>query len=259
MKLAGDAVREVYLRGTYEKTLKKDHSFLTEADRASNNILCEGLSKIAPGIPILSEESEDVPYEVRKEWEYYFLIDPVDGTREFVAGIPEFAVNVALIHNGKPVLGLVHSPLSMITYAASRGRGAYKIEEKCQRLPLSNGEFGRVRVLLSQTDHSPGLSALISGIPNADVSRLGSSLKFCAVAEGIADFYPRLKPSMEWDTAAGAILVEESGGLICEPSGAVIDYNRPNMLNPPFYALGKFLFEKMPDWKALLIKKGEKF
>jgi 3'(2'), 5'-bisphosphate nucleotidase len=253
---AGDAVRAVYERGTWHTTLKSDQSPLTEADRASHSILTEGLSGIAPGVPILSEEAEEIPYETRRNWEYYFLIDPVDGTREFVKKIPEFAINIALIHKGRPVEGIVHSPLEAVTYYAKKGNGAYKIDANKQMLPLASEDSAPVRVLLSHTDETPDLNELLKKLTDPFVGRMGSSLKFCAVAEGKADFYPRLKPSMEWDTASGTILVEESGGMVCELTGRRIEYNRQVMLNPPFFVLGKSLFQKMPDWKEKLFEKG---
>ena len=251
---AGEAVRAVYEKGIWETTFKSDRSPLTEADHASHGILVEGLSVIAPGVPILSEEAEEIPYETRKNWEYYFLIDPVDGTREFVKKIPEFAINVALIHQGRPVVGITHSPLEGITYYAKKGSGAYRIGKDREMLPVAAQASARIRVLLSHTDKTPDLDALIKKLINPSVARMGSSLKFCAVAEGKADFYPRLKPSMEWDTASGTILVEESGGMVCELSGEIIEYNRQVMLNPPFFVLGKSLFEKMPDWKEKLFE-----
>lgn len=256
-RIAGDAVREVYELGSdsWETTLKADQSPLTRADRASHKILCEGLSRIAPGIPILSEESEDVPYEVRTNWETYFLIDPLDGTREFVARIPEFAINIALIEKGAPVLGLIHSPLNHSTFFAEKGKGAFKINGTTDALPVSKfPALSSVHVLLSRGDKSSGLERLLDELPDPTIGRMGSSLKFCEVAEGKADFYPRLKPSMEWDTASGTIIVQESGGIVCGLSGERIEYNRQDMLNPPFFVIGKSLFEKMQDWKERLFK-----
>ena len=253
---AGDAVRAVYEKGTWETTFKSDKSPLTEADHASHGILTEGLSAIAPGVPILSEESEEISYETRKDWEYYFLIDPVDGTREFVAKIPEFAINVALIHKNRPVLGIIHSPLEGITYYAKKGSGAYRISKEREMLPIMSEVSPHIRVLLSHTDKTPDLDELMKKLTDPVITRMGSSLKFSAVAEGRADFYPRLKPSMEWDTASGTILVEESGGMVCELTGERIEYNRQVMLNPPFFVLGKLMFQKMPDWKEKLFEKG---
>jgi 3'(2'), 5'-bisphosphate nucleotidase len=254
---AGNAVREVYLRGTWKTSLKHDQSPLTDADRASHSILTESLSRIAPEIPILSEEAAEVPFEVRSKWDSYFLIDPLDGTREFVAKIPEFAINIALIKKGHPIIGVIHSPLEQSTYFAEAGKGAFKIMNERQSLPLEFSQADGIKVLLSHTDKTPDLDVLINKLPSAEIVRMGSSLKFCRVAEGRADFYPRLKPSMEWDTAAGTILVEEAGGTVCQLSGERIDYNRQDMLNPPFYVVGKSLVQKMPDWQKVFLRKGE--
>ncbi len=253
---AGDSVRAIYDRGTVEYSLKEDRSFLTEADHASQRILAEGLAAIAPDIPVLSEEAKAVEYSIRKNWEEYFLIDPVDGTREFVKRIPEFTVNIALIRRGRPVIGLVHLPMERITYIGEDGAGAYRIKQTAERLPLKSGGNARLTVLLSRTDFSPPLENLLMKLSNPDVKRMGSSLKFCLVAEGFADLYPRLKPSMEWDTAAGTVVVEQSGGIVCDLSGGDILYNREDLVNPPFYVGSKYLEDKIPDWKGLLLEKS---
>ena len=251
--IAGDAIREVYESGHWETVLKADRSPLTEADRASHAILCEGLTRIAPRIPILSEESDDIPFEIRKDWDSYFLIDPLDGTREFVARIPEFAINIALISGGHPVLGLIHSPLERTTLYAEKGKGLVKVKDGSP-LPVNGISQSIVRVLLSHTDQTAGLDPLLAKLTEHTVIRMGSSLKFRDVAEGKADFYPRLKPSMEWDTASGTILVEESGGIVCDLSGTRIEYNRQVMLNPPFFVMGKAFIEKFPDWEKRLLQ-----
>jgi len=253
---AGDAVRAIYARGAVEYSLKEDRSFLTEADRASQRILADGLIAMAPNIPVLSEEAEAVEYSVRKNWEEYFLIDPVDGTREFVKRIPEFTVNIALVRRGRPVIGLVHLPMEGVTYLAEDGAGAYRIGQTAQRLPLRSGMNGILTVLLSRTDFSPPLERLLAKLSNPVVKRIGSSLKFCLVAEGLGDLYPRLKPSMEWDTAAGTVIVEQSGGIVCDLSGESILYNREDLVNPPFYVGSKYLGDRIPDWKHVLIEKN---
>ncbi|MGH9857683.1 MAG: 3'(2'),5'-bisphosphate nucleotidase CysQ [Acidobacteriota bacterium] len=254
--MAGDAIREVYESGSWETVLKADNSPLTKADRASHAILFDGLTRIAPRIPVLSEESDEIPFETRKDWDSYFLIDPLDGTREFVARIPEFAINIALISKGHPVMGLIHSPLERTTLFAEKGKGLVKVKDGSTNLSLNaNSSSSRtVRVLLSHTDKTAGLGPLLARIPEHSLLRKGSSLKFCDVAEGKADFYPRLKPSMEWDTASGTIVVEESGGFVCDLTGTRIEYNRKDMLNPPFFVIGKTLLEKLPDWEKRFLQ-----
>lgn len=248
VRQASDAILSVYCTD-FEHTLKADRSPLTEADRSSQQILMDGIRAIAPGIPIISEEAEQIPYAERKGWEDYFLIDPLDGTREFVKKIPEFAINVALIHRQRPVFGLIHSPNEGLTYLAESGSGAYVYNSKITRLPRFPSGGDKLRVFLSRTDFSPELDSLLQAIGNHSVTRLGSSLKFCRIAEGAGDFYPRLKGSMEWDTASGAILVDEAGGLMCDLSGLPISYNRENPLNPPFFCMSPSFLKKFPDWK----------
>ena len=248
-RIAGDAIRAVYERGTWETTFKADESPLTEADRASHQILCEGLTKLEPGVPILSEESDEIPYEIRKNWSGYYLVDPLDGTREFEARIPEFAINIAFIEGGAPVMGLIYSPLERTALFAQKNCGLFKITQSETAPVIFSNERASLSLLLSHTDSSPGLDRLLAKTPDPVITRMGSSLKFCAIAESKADFYPRLKPSMEWDTAAGTILIQEAGGLMCQLNGRPIEYNRQDMLNPPFFAMAKSLFEKLPDWQ----------
>ncbi len=250
VKGASEAILGVY-RSDFGHTLKADHSPLTEADQKSQKILMEGLHTVAPDIPVISEEAEQIPYAIRKEWEHYFLIDPLDGTREFVEKIPEFAINIALIHRQRPVFGLIHSPIENLTYIAELGSGAFLLSEQKIRLPRAENHSREVRVLLSRTDSSPDLDSLMERIGNHSVTRCGSSLKFCRIAEGAADFYPRLKGSMEWDTASGAILVEESGGLMCDLSGRPIKYNREDPLNPPFFCMSAHFLGTHPNWNDL--------
>lgn len=251
VRRAGEAILDVYATD-FEHSLKADRSPLTEADKRSQSILFDGIRAVAPDIPIISEEAEQVEYAVRKDWEHYFLIDPLDGTREFVKKIPEFAINVALIEKQRPVLGVIHSPNENLTYIARRGSGAFVLNSQKSPLPRFPAISDETRVLLSRTDFSPELDALLGRIRNHSVTRCGSSLKFCRIAEGAADFYPRLKGSMEWDTAAGAILVEEAGGLMCDLSGNPIFYNRENSLNPSFFAMSAAFLRNFPDWKTLL-------
>ena len=251
VKQASDAILAVY-RSDFGHTLKADHSPLTEADQNSQKILMDGLNRVAPGVPVISEEAEQIVYAVRKDWENYFLVDPLDGTREFVDKIPEFAINIAFIHRQRPVFGLIHSPNENLTYIAEQGSGAFLLGEKKVRLPRVEHNGDEVRVLLSRTDFSSELDSLMGRIGNHSVTRCGSSLKFCRIAEGAADFYPRLKGSMEWDTASGAILVEETGGLMCDLSGAPIKYNREDPLNPPFFCMSAHFLQTHPDWKDLL-------
>lgn len=241
----------LFYKGSYKKTLKEDNSPLTDADRASHQIIIEGLDRIAPGIPVVSEEGDIIPHAIRKDWPYFFLIDPLDGTREFVQNVDEFAVNIALIHQNQPIMGLIHAPVTGVTHLAERGCGAFQVGKASAQMPLTKNSGEKVVVVTSRRD-SPGLERLLSKIPDVGIRRMGSSLKFCLVAEGNADFYPRLIPSMEWDTAAGSIIVEESGGKVCETLGDLMLYNRENLVNPPFYVLGNRFAEKVRNWRQIL-------
>lgn len=242
----------LFYKGNYNKTLKEDNSPLTDADRASHQIIIEGLKQIAPGIPVVSEEGDKIPDAIRKDWSYFFLIDPLDGTREFTQNIDEFAVNIALIHHNQPIMGLIHAPVTGVTHLAERGSGAFQVGMASVKIPLIKNSGEKVVIVTSRGDFSPGLERLLSKVPDVEILRMGSSLKFCLVAEGYADFYPRLIPSMEWDTAAGCIIVEESGGRVCETLGDLMLYNRENLVNPPFYVLGKRFTEKVPNWRQVL-------
>lgn len=252
---AGLAIMSFY-KGTYNKTLKEDKSPLTDADRASHQIIIDGLNRIAPGIPVVSEEGDKVSDAIRKGWTYYFLVDPLDGTREFVQNIDEFAVNIALIHQNQAVMGLIHAPVTGVTYLAERGCGAFQVQNGSSQMPITRNSSEEVIIVTSRTDNSRDLEKILSKIPEVGIRRMGSSLKFCLVAEGKADFYPRLIPSMEWDTAAGSIIVEESGGRIYETMGGLLLYNRENSLNPPFYVLGKYFTEKVQNWKQILFSEN---
>ncbi len=255
---AGKAILEVY-QTEYSQTLKKDLSPLTEADKASHQVLMEGLLLLAPEIPVMSEEGEEIPFSKRKEWDYYFLIDPLDGTKEFIEKRPEFTVNIALINKNRPVMGVIHLPTNGVTYAAKKGEGAFKYDGTRRKLPLGQEPAKGVKVIASRRDSVESLKHILSGIPFYDIQQTGSSLKFCLVAEGVSDFYPRTKPSMEWDTAAGAIIVEEAGGAVYEANGEPILYNRENLLNPPFYAVSKVFTNKVQNWKKLLFSSEQTF
>jgi 3'(2'), 5'-bisphosphate nucleotidase len=248
---AGKAIMLFY-KGSYGKSLKEDNSPLTDADRASHQIIVEGLKRIAPDIPVVSEEGDKIPAAIRKQWPYFFLVDPLDGTREFVQNIDEFAINIALIHQNQPIMGLIHAPVTGLTHLAERGSGAFQVGMESAQMPLINNSAEKVVIVTSRGDSSPALETLLSKIPDIGIRRMGSSLKFCLIAEGSADFYPRLIPSMEWDTAAGSIIVEESGGRVCETPGNLLLYNRENLVNPPFYALGNRFTEKVGNWRELL-------
>ncbi len=245
-KDAGDAIMEIYNKD-FTIDYKDDKSPLTEADTKSNEIICNALTIAYPEIPLLSEENKEVPYEDRKDWEYYWCIDPIDGTKEFIKKNGEFTVNIALIHKDTPVLGVVYAPALKDMYKAKKGDGAFKNNRK---LPLEVNETPEksLRVVASKSHLSEETQAFIDDVAKntesiEQVSK-GSSLKLVMVAEGSADIYPRLAPTMEWDTAASDAVVRESGKMTYQYNSAFsiqhstslspVVYNKENLLNPWF-------------------------
>ncbi len=236
-KDAGDTIMRIYNRD-FQVDYKDNKSPLTEADTKSNEIICEALGKAYPEIPLLSEENKEVPYEVRKYWEYFWLIDPIDGTKEFIKKNGEFTVNIALIHKDTPVLGVVYAPALGDMYKAKKGTGAFK---NGQKLPLKvNGTPKKsLRVVASKSHLSEETQAFIDEVAKSTESieqvSKGSSLKLVMVAEGSADIYPRLAPTMEWDTAAADAIVRESEKMTHQyNSDQPVVYNKKNLLNPWF-------------------------
>jgi 3'(2'), 5'-bisphosphate nucleotidase len=249
---AGKAILEVY-ETAFSVELKDDRSPLTFADKRSNEILCKGLGKIG-GIPIMSEELKQLPYEERKSWKSFWLVDPLDGTKEFIKRNGEFTVNVALIDENEPIFGLIYVPVSGQFYYALKGEGSYtfsmsgstiipdsynEIIAISKRLPVEHRPAGEFNIVASRSHMSPKTEAYIneekSKHPVVNIVSAGSSLKFCLVAEGKADAYPRFGPTMEWDTGAGHIIATETGKkLVCCDTLETLTYNKPNLLNPDF-------------------------
>lgn len=238
---AGSAVMEVYERD-FSVEYKEDESPLTEADTLSNRIICDALKELYPDLPILSEEGKTIPYAERKAWEYFWLIDPIDGTKEFIKKNDEFTVNIALIHYDTPVLGVVYAPALGDMYWAKKGEGAYK---NALRLPLMQNDTPEklLRVVASKSHLSEETQAFIDKLAKStetieQVSK-GSSLKLCMVAEGEADVYPRLASTMEWDTAAAHAVVLESGKKVFQYGNDLeVTYNKENLLNSWFVVKG---------------------
>lgn len=236
-KDAGDAIMKIYTKD-FTVDYKDDKSPLTEADTKSNEIICQALEKAYPEIPLLSEENKEVPYAVRKEWEYYWCIDPIDGTKEFIKKNGEFTVNIALIHKDTPVLGVVYAPALNEMYKSKKGDGAFKNNKK---LPLKVNEYPEksLKVVASKSHLSKEtqdfIDEMAQSTQNIEQVSKGSSLKLVMVAEGSADIYPRLAPTMEWDTAAADAIVRESGKMTyCFENEKKVVYNKENLLNPWF-------------------------
>lgn len=245
---AGKEILSVY-QEEVEVSYKDDSSPLTEADRRSHEVLVEGLQALYPEIPILSEEDAKISFEVRKEWKQYWLIDPLDGTKEFIKKNGEFTVNVALVENNTPIYGVVYAPVTGELYWGVEGEGAWKAEAssengyvgEAQTLPLFQQDPDKVVVVASRSHSSPETVAFLDQVeqlePNRELEVLsrGSSLKLCMVAEGKAELYPRLAPTMEWDTAAADAVVRGAGGVVYHyPHENFMQYNKENLLNPFF-------------------------
>ena len=243
-----EAGREIlnFYHNDIEVTHKEDLSPLTKADLASNKIILESLTKLNCNIPILSEESL-VDWSIRKNWKKYWLVDPLDGTKEFIKKNGEFTVNIALIEDNKPILGVVYVPAKSLLYLAEKNKGSFKTNTKnklenfegIQKILVSS-QANRARVIGSRSHSNVTFDNWVKEkFPNADIVQAGSSLKFCLIAEGEADIYPRFGPTSEWDIAAGHMIVNEAGGKIRTFQNDSIKYNtKENIINPEFYAIG---------------------
>ena len=242
---AGKEILNFY-NNEIEVTHKEDLSPLTKADLASNKIILESLTKLNSNIPILSEESL-VDWSIRKKWKKYWLVDPLDGTKEFIKKNGEFTVNIALIENNNPTLGVIYVPAKALLYLAEKNKGSFKTNTKdklqnfegIQKIIVSS-QTNRPRVIGSRSHSNATFDNWVKEkFPNADIVQAGSSLKFCLIAEGEADIYPRFGPTSEWDIAAGHMIVNEAGGKIRTFQNDSIKYNtKENIINPEFYAIG---------------------
>lgn len=237
---AGAAIMTVYAR-EFEVMDKDDRSPLTEADLAAHRIIAEDMAALDPALPLLSEEGAHLPWAQRRQWPRHWLVDPLDGTREFVKRNGEFTVNIALIEEGAPVLGVIYAPALDYLCHAERGEGAFLRTAGGQDLPLHcrHPAPRPLRVLASRSHLDPLTAAALERMGPAERIGLGSSLKFCRLAEGRVDVYPRFAQTYEWDTAAGQCILEAAGGAVLRLDGRPLDYNRkPELENPHFIALG---------------------
>lgn len=253
--LAGHRIMEIY-DTDFDVEKKSDDSPLTAADMAAHNTIVDGLSKLTPEIPILSEESASIPFDERSQWQRYWLVDPLDGTREFVKRNGEFTVNIALIDKHESVLGVIYTPVTGATYYAARGAGAFK-KTLGDTSNNTNAEAIHTRTKIpestiiagSRSHQGDSLKAFLQRLKGYKIISMGSSLKSCLVAEGAADIYPRLGPTSEWDTAAAQCIVEEAGGCIIKTDGQPLRYNtKDSLLNPHFLVIGDPNF----DWRQYL-------
>ena len=247
LRKAAAAIMEIY--GDVERfqtQYKDDNSPLTDADLRSNEIIKTELNRLYPNIPIISEEMEHEGYEVRKGYEQYFLVDPLDGTKEFIKRNGEFTVNIAYLEGQICKGGFVCIPESGIIYAAEKYSGAFRIDQQDVKTEIKSLPFyitdPHLRVVASRSHRDPETENIISRLASPEIIAVGSSLKMILLAEGKAHFYPRLGPTMEWDTAAAQCILEEAGGsLLRADTLQPLTYNKESLLNPFFLAFGKLL------------------
>ena len=247
---AGEKILEIY-ETDYAIEHKEDETPLTEADMAAHHFIEASLQTLTPEIPILSEESADIPFQTRQQWQRYWLVDPLDGTREFIKRNGEFSINIALVENGDAILGVVYAPVTHTSYYARRGAGAFKREPGRKAVPMhcQTPVRDKVIVAVSRSHRGASLTAFLEKLGNYDIISMGSALKSCLVAEGVADVYPRLGPTSEWDTAAAQCVVEEAGGRLTDTKMDILRYNtKDSLLNPHFFVSG----DSDRDWSVYL-------
>jgi 3'(2'), 5'-bisphosphate nucleotidase len=234
---AGAAILEVYDSGVIELAEKADASPLTQADLRAHHTIIEGLCALTPDWPVLSEESANVDFSERSHWSRYWLVDPLDGTREFLSHNGEFTVNIALIDGHEPVLGVVYAPARQLLYYGVPGAGAFRAlgDGAAAAIVVKRHAPTPLRVVGSRSHRGDSLDGLLSQLGSHQLIAVGSSLKLCMVAEGSADLYPRLGATCEWDTAAAHAVVLAAGGLVTTTTGTPLTYNsHPELLNPHF-------------------------
>ena len=241
---AGGAILNIYEQPEQLHVEQKaDESPLTAADQAANALICDRLQALPQVFPIVSEENKAIPYEVRKAYDHYWLVDPLDGTKEFIKRNGEFTVNIALVHQQRVVLGVVYAPVLDDLYWGAEGLGAFKVDQEGAKIPLKALSYTRrdvgLKVVCSRSHLNEATQAFVETLETPDLVATGSSLKFLLLAAGNAHLYPRLAPTMEWDTAAAQVIVEQAGGAVLRAdTGAPLRYNKENLLNPHFIATG---------------------
>lgn len=235
---------EYYTRGEYHYDSKHDHSPVTSADLDSDRLITEGLKEMYPDIPVVSEESGAHDYNVRKHSEILWLLDPLDGTREFMTRTGDFSINLALIENQKPVMGFVYLPVTKEIFVGISGQGSYMANSLGEKTPLTVSRFSLkspgIRVVKSRHHTDPGTDDYVNSFDKPEIKEMGGALKFLSIAKGEADYYPRMSHIMEWDIAAGQVIIEEAGGqLVDMESGLPLTYNKPVLKCPFFIASGQ--------------------
>ena len=243
---AGKRIVEIYHTG-FDVLQKSDKTPVTNADIAADSFLCEVLSKLTPDIPILSEESESAVYEVRRSWETYWLVDPLDGTKHFLKGKEDFTVNIALLEKSEPVLGVIYMPARQKLYCACKGSGAYKQAKGGAKKEIKTRLQDSSKPPLVLTSYgAPGatMQNFLNRLVNYEMNQIGSSIKSCMVAEGSADIYPCFSTTAEWDIAAAQCIVEEAGGTVVDINFTKLRYNKKDsLINPKLLVIGDSQYE----------------
>lgn len=250
---AGDAILTIYHAG-FKVEEKEDHSPLTDADLASHHLILKRLTELTPDIPVLSEESSKPSFEERSRWQTYWLVDPLDGTREFVKRNGEFTVNIALIHQHQSIIGVINVPVLDVDYYAWNNGGCYKAENRAKAKKISVKKLDGSKLIIagSRSHGSAVMRQYMENLGDINILSMGSSLKFCLVAEGRVDLYPRLGPTSEWDSAAAHCIVEQAGGYITKTDMSPLEYNtKASLLNPFFFVFG----DDSRDWSQYLEEK----
>ena len=252
LEAAGIEIMNIYRSDYFNTRIKEDNSPVTIADLASDNIIKSGLNQITPGIPIFSEETKEVSYEIRSKWNPLWILDPLDGTKEFIARNNEFCISLALISDKQPVAGFIHAPVTNETWMAIKGTGSFKLYEgKKVMLPFLTPS-GAYRINISRTHYSEKEAAWIDNFRKqheAVIAIYGSAVKFCKIAEGISDLYPKFNLIHEWDIAAGHLIIEEAGGVVIETDTLKPPiYNKKEYFQPPFIAFGA----RIKNWEKLV-------
>lgn len=247
--IAGRKIYELYCQKELIVDYKQDKSPVTVADMLSNEIINAGLRKYYPDIPVISEECKEISYDIRKDWQCFWLVDPLDGTKEFIKGYGEFTVNIALVKEFKPVLGVVYLPVSDVLYCGEKELGSFKLKDAehnpdmdyAERIKVSPAKCENLIALKSRSHSTIEEEKYLSQYSIQCVKEAGSSLKFCLIAEGCADIYFRSGHTYEWDTAAGQAVLECAGGYVnCE--GRDLKYNKKNLLNDSFVAVSSLSY-----------------
>ncbi|MCQ6956386.1 3'(2'),5'-bisphosphate nucleotidase CysQ [Mucilaginibacter aquariorum] len=234
-KHAGMAILKVYAEDSINVIVKGDNSPLTLADQASNEVIITNLKELTPAIPVISEEEKDILYEIRKEYQYYWCVDPLDGTKEFIKRNGEFTVNIALIRKDKPVFGVIYVPVTGELFYGGKEYGSWKLAAGGQKKQLKINNKADSWTAVGSRSHAADEEIAVQKMyPVAQTVSVGSSLKFCLIAEGLAQIYYRHGPTMEWDTASGQAIAEGAGAVMTTPDGQPFMYNKTSLLNGPF-------------------------